>query len=94
MDFVRGAFNSSGGKSFVAFYSTAKNGEVSRIVPSFDPGVVVTTPRMDTHYLVTEYGVVNLKGRSIRERALSIINLAHPKFRDDLLKEAENMRVI
>lgn len=94
LDFVRGAFNSSGGKSFIAFYSTAKDGEVSRIVPSFEPGVVITTPRMDTHYLVTEYGVVNLKGRSTRERALSIINLAHPKFRDDLLKEAENMRVI
>ena len=94
LDYVRGAFNSSGGKSFIAFYSTAKNGEVSRVVPSFDPGTVITTPRMNTHYLVTEYGAVNLKGRSTRERALSIISLAHPKFRDELLKKAENMRVI
>ncbi|GAG46749.1 unnamed protein product, partial [marine sediment metagenome] len=64
LDFVRGAFNSKGGKSILAFYSTAKNGEVSRVVPRFETGTVVTTPRMDTHYVVTEHGVVNLKGRS------------------------------
>lgn len=94
LDYVRGAFNSKGGKSIIAFYSTAKNGEVSRIVPRFQAGTMVTTPRMDTHYLATEYGVVNLKGRSTRERALDIIGLAHPKFRDDLLKEAEKMCVL
>ena len=64
------------------------------MVPRFEIGTVVTTPRMDTHYLVTEYGVVNLKGKSTRERALDIISLAHPKFRDDLLREAENMYLI
>ena len=94
LDFVRGAFKSRGGKSFLAFYSTAKQGKVSRVVPRFEPGTVVTTPRMDTHYLVTEYGAVNLKGKSTRERALDIISIAHPGFRDDLLREAENMYLI
>jgi len=60
-------------------------------VPRFPPGTKVTTPRMDTHYLVTEYGMVDLKNKSTRERALEIINIAHPRFRDDLLREAENM---
>lgn len=94
LDFVRGAFNSRGGKSILAFYSTAKKGEISRVVPRFQTGTVVTTPRMDTHYLVTEYGVVNLKGKSTRERALDIISIAHPKFRDSLLREAEDMHLI
>ncbi len=94
LDYVRGAFNAKGGKSIIAFYSTAHGGEVSRVVPRFQPGTVVTTPRMDTHYLVTEYGAVNLKGKSTRERALDIISLAHPRFRDDLLKEAEKMRLL
>ena len=94
LDFVRGAFDSRGGKSILAFYSTARKGEVSRVVPRFETGTVVTTPRMDTHYLVTEYGVVNLKGESTRERARDIISIAHPKFRDDLLREAENMYLL
>ena len=94
LDYVRGAFNSNGGKSILAFYATAEDGAVSRVVPRFDPGTVVTTPRMDTEFLITEYGVVNLKGKSTRERALDIISIAHPGFRDDLLKEAENMRLI
>jgi len=94
LDFVRGAFNSRGGKSILAFYSTAKRGEISRVVPRFETGTVVTTPRMDTHYLVTEYGVVNLKGKSTRDRALDIISIAHPNFRDSLMREAENMHII
>ncbi len=94
LDFVRGAFNSRGGKSILAFYSTAKKGTISRVVPRFPTGTVVTTPRMDTHYLATEYGVVNLKGKSTRERALDIISIAHPKFRDHLLREAEDMHLI
>jgi itaconate CoA-transferase len=94
LDYVRGAFNSRGGKSIIAFYATARDGEVSRVVPRFQPGTVVTTPRMDTHILATEYGAVNLKGKSTRERALDIISLAHPRFRDDLLKEAEAMRLL
>lgn len=91
---MRGAFNSRGGKSILAFYSTAKGVKISRVVPRFDQGTVVTTPRMDTHFLVTEYGAVNLKGKSTRERALGIINIAHPKFRDELLREAENMYLL
>jgi itaconate CoA-transferase len=94
LDFVRGAFNSQGGKSIIAFYSTTHQGEVSRVVPSFAPGTVVTTPRMDTHFLATEHGVVNLKGKSTKERALDIISIAHPKFRDDLLKAAQKMDLL
>jgi itaconate CoA-transferase len=94
LDFVRGAFNSQGGKSIIALYATTHQGEVSRVVPRFAPGTVVTTPRMDTHFLATEYGVVNLKGKSTKERALDIISIAHPKFRDDLLKEAQNMDIL
>lgn len=91
LDFVRGAFNSKDGKSILAFYSTAKHGTASRIVSRFLPGTVVTTPRMDVHYLVTEYGVINLKGKSTRERALAIISIAHPDFREDLLRQAEDL---
>jgi itaconate CoA-transferase len=94
LDFVRGAFDSRGGKSILAFHSTAKKGEVSRVVPRFEAGTVVTTPRMDAQYLVTEHGVVDLKGKSTRERALEIINIAHPKFRDELLREAEDMYLV
>ncbi|MEA2038658.1 MAG: acetyl-CoA hydrolase/transferase C-terminal domain-containing protein [Thermodesulfobacteriota bacterium] len=91
LDFVRGANNSKGGKSILAYYSTAKNGQISRIVPRLKEGTMVTTPRMDTNYLCTEYGLVKIKGKSIRARALAIISIAHPRFRDDLLREAENM---
>ncbi len=94
LDFVRGAFDSPGGKSILAFHSTAKDGTVSRIVPSLESGAMVTTPRMDTHYLVTEHGVANLKGRSSRERALAIIELAAPHFRDELLRKAEDMHLL
>ena len=94
LDFVRGAFDSSGGKSILAFYSTARKGTVSRVVDHLDPGAMVTTPRMDTHYLVTEYGVANLKGKSTRERAHEIINIAHPRFREELYRRAEEMYII
>lgn len=94
LDYVRGAFNSKGGRSILAFHSTAHDHQVSRIVPQLEIGAVVTTPRMDTHYLVTEYGAVNLKGKSTRERALDIISIAHPKFRDNLLKKAEKMHLL
>ncbi|MBN1690781.1 MAG: 4-hydroxybutyrate--acetyl-CoA CoA transferase [Dehalococcoidia bacterium] len=94
LDYVRGAYNSRGGKSILAFYSTAKNGQVSRVVPRLGNGAVITTPRMDVHYLVTEYGVVNLKGRSTRDRALDIMRIAHPRFRESLLREAENMYLL
>lgn len=91
LDFVRGAYDSKGGKSILAFHSTAKNGTVSRIVPRLSENAIVTTPRNDTHYLVTEFGIANLKGKSTRDRALAIIDLAHPTFRDELLRAAEDM---
>ena len=94
LDFVRGAYNSRDGKSFIAFYSTVKNGSISRIVPRFEEGTIVTTPRMDTHYLVTEYGAVNLKGKSTTRRALDIIGIAHPKFRDELAREGVKMGIL
>jgi len=94
LDFVRGAYNSKNGKSILAFYSTAKDGNISRVVPRLAEGTMVTTPRMDTHYLATEYGIVNIKGKSTRERALAIISIAHPDYRDDLMREAENMYLL
>jgi itaconate CoA-transferase len=94
LDFVRGAFDSRGGKSILAFASTAQNGTVSRVVPRLSEGTVVTTPRMDVHYLVTEHGVTNLKGKSTGQRALAIIELANPRFRDGLLRAAEDMRLL
>ncbi|MHB8163758.1 MAG: acetyl-CoA hydrolase/transferase family protein [Methanoregula sp.] len=94
LDFVRGAFASPGGKSFLAFYSTAKGGTISRVVPHLPQGSVVTTPRADTHYLATEHGIIDLKGKSTRERALAIIGIAAPKFREDLTKSAEDMYLI
>ena len=90
-DFVRGAFNSPGGKSFLALYSTAKSGAVSRIVPTLTPGAVVTTPRQDVHYVVSEFGVAMLKGKSVPDRAKALISLAHPKFRDELTAEAKKL---
>jgi len=94
LDFVRGAYDSKGGKSIQAFTSTARKGTVSRIVPKLKSGTVVSIPRMDTHYLVTEYGSVNLKGKSTRDRALGIISIAHPDFRDQLLRAAEDMYLL
>jgi len=93
LDFVRGAYYSKGGKAILAFYSTAKKGTVSRIVPrlQYEEGATVTTPRMDVHYLVTEYGMVKLKGKSTEEIAKSIISIAHPDFRDDLFRKAEEL---
>lgn len=94
LDFVRGAFDAKEGKSILAFYATADNGNISRIVDRLAQGATITTPRTDTHYLVTEYGAANLKGRSTRERALAIIGLAHPKFREELLRKAEEMYLL
>jgi itaconate CoA-transferase len=94
LDYVRGAYRAEGGMSFIAFYATAEDGKFSRIVPRLDPGAVITTPRMDTHYLATEHGIVDLKGKSTKDRALGIIELAHPDFRDDLLRAAQDMKLV
>jgi len=92
LDFVRGAFASKGGRSIIAARSTAAGGKVSRIVPRLDGPV--TTPRIDTHYVVTEFGAVNLKGLSSTERAFKLIELAHPEFRDDLRRAAKAQHLI
>jgi itaconate CoA-transferase len=94
LDFVRGAFDSKGGMSILAFYSTAKGGKISKIVPRLEAGAAITTPRADVHYLATEYGVRNLKGKDTRQRALAIIELAHPSYRDNLMQEADQMGLI
>ncbi len=91
LDFVRGAFDSRGGKSIIAFYSTAKGGTVSRVVPTLRPGAAVTTPRTDVHWLVSEHGAACLKGKSTRERARALIGLAHPRFRDELERAAHEL---
>lgn len=84
LDFVRGARRSKGGMSFIALPSTAKNDTVSRITTALNHGSGVTTTRNDVHFIATEYGVADLYGRSISERAQALINIAHPRFRDEL----------
>lgn len=94
VDFVRGSWMSNGGKSFLTLYSTAKNGSVSRIVSSLTTGTTVTTLRVDVLYVVSEYGIVLLKGQNARERAKRLISIAHPDFRDQLTFEAKKMNLI
>ncbi len=96
LQFVRGAYASKGGKSFICLASTyEKHGErKSRIVFSLTAGNIVTTPRSDVMYVVTEYGMVNLKGRSVAERAKGLIGLAHPDFREELERQAYEHRLI
>ncbi|MEN2257174.1 acetyl-CoA hydrolase/transferase C-terminal domain-containing protein [Paraclostridium benzoelyticum] len=84
VDFIRGSNMSKGGKSIIAIPSTASRGTVSRIVPFLDNGAAVTTSRNDVHYVATEYGVAELRGKSLKERSRALINIAHPNFRDDL----------
>lgn len=94
VDFIRGASMSKGGKPIIALPSTAKGGTVSKIVPFVSEGGGVVTSRGDVHYVVTEYGVASLRGKSIRERALELIRIAHPKFRASLLEQVrEHYRV-
>ena len=96
LQFVRGAYASRGGKSFICLSSTyEKRGERrSRIVFTLTPGNIVTTPRSDVMYVVTEFGMVNLKGKSVAERARGIIDLAHPDFRQELERQAYENRLI
>ena len=89
---MRGAYASKGGKSIIAARSTAAKGKISRIVARLEGPV--TTPRIDTHYVVTEFGAVNLKGLSSTERAHALIALAHPEFRDELEASAKAMHLI
>lgn len=84
LDFIRGAARSKGGKPIIALPSTAKAGTISRIVPMLDTGAGVVTTRADVHYVVTEYGMAYLHGKTLRQRAEALIAIAHPKFRDEL----------
>ncbi len=84
VDFIRGAARSEGGKPIIALPATTKDFKISRIVPTLKNGAGVVTNRADVHYVVTEYGVAQLHGKSIRGRVLELINIAHPDFRDEL----------
>jgi len=94
VDFTRGAARSKGGKPIIALPSTAENGTVSRIVPCLKQGAGVVTSRGDVHYVVTEYGLAYLHGKTIRERALALIQIAHPKFRPWLFAEAKARHLV
>ena len=92
LDFIRGAARSKYGKPIIALPATARNDTVSRIVPRLTNGAGVLTTRGDVHYVVTEYGIAYLHGRTIRQRAESLIQIAHPKFRDELYDYCERQR--
>ncbi|MBM3235217.1 GNAT family N-acetyltransferase [Candidatus Poribacteria bacterium] len=93
-DFMRGAVLAHNGQSILAIKSTARDGTVSRIVPFFQEGAGVTLNRGDVHYVVTEYGIAYLHGKNIRERAMQLIAIAHPKFRPWLIQEAKKLKLI
>jgi acyl-CoA hydrolase len=93
VDFVRAANRSRGGKSFIVLPSTAKDGTVSRIVPTLSPGTHATTSKNDVNYVVTEWGVAQLRGKSAKQRAQALIAIAHPDFRPWLREEADRMCV-
>jgi len=94
VDFVRGASRSRGGKVIIALASTAKEGKVSTIVPELSPGAGVVTTRGSVRFVVTEWGWADLQGRSIRERAIALVNIAHPAFRDQLLTAAKTRHYV
>jgi len=95
LDFVEGAYKSKNGQSFICMTSTfnTPKGPVSRIKPTLTPGAIVTSPRTATHMIVTEYGIAQMKGKSTWERAEALIGIAHPDFRDALIKDAEAMGI-
>lgn len=94
VDFVRGASRSRGGKVIIALASTAKEGKVSTIVPELSPGAGVVTTRGSVRFIVTEWGWADLQGKSIRERALALVNIAHPAFREQLLAAAKTRHYV
>jgi len=93
-DFMRGAVLSHNGKTILALQSTAENGTVSRIVPFLKEGAGITLNRGDIHYVITEYGIAYLHGKNIRERAMELISIAHPKFRPSLIEKAKKLNLI
>jgi acyl-CoA hydrolase len=94
VDFIRGAAHSKGGKPIIALPSTAKKGTMSRIVPYLKKGAGVVTTRADVEYVITEYGVAYLHGKNLQERTRALINIAHPSFRDDLIREAKDRNML
>lgn len=94
VDYVRGATSSEGGKSFIAFPSTAKNDTVSKIVPTLSPGAIVTTSKNDVDCIVTEYGIAQLRGKTLSQRVKALISIAHPKFRDELTFAAKKQNIL
>ena len=94
VDFIRGAARSKGGKPVIALPSTAREGRISRIVDTLDPGSGVVTSRADVHYVVTEHGIAALFGRSLRERAAALIEIAHPDFRERLREAARKRKLM
>lgn len=94
VDYVRGATQSRGGKSFIAFESTAKGGSISKIKSSLTEGAVVTTSKNDVNYVVTEYGIAHLRGQSLESRARQLIAIAHPDFRDELTYAARKRGIL
>ncbi len=94
VDFLRGSSMSKGGFSIIALPSTAQQGRVSRIVPSLSEGAGVATTRGDVHFVVTEYGIAELKGKSIFQRVMELTQIAHPKFREDLIEVAKKRHYI
>ena len=93
-DFVRAANRSKGGKSFIVLPSTAKDDSISRIVPVLSPGTHVTTSKNDVNYVVSEYGVAQLRGKSAKQRAEALIGIAHPDFRGELREAARKMHLL
>lgn len=94
VDFIRGASRSEGGIPIIAISSTARDGAISRIVPTLDVGAGVVTSRYDVHFVVTEYGVADLYGHTLAQRARALINIAHPAFRDQLTEAAKKLHYI
>ncbi|WP_428825970.1 acetyl-CoA hydrolase/transferase family protein [Azonexus sp. IMCC34842] len=93
-DFVRAANRSNGGKAFIVLPSTAKNDTISRIVPTLSPGTHVTTSKNDINYVVTEYGVAQLRGKTAQQRCAALIGIAHPDFRSELRESAKRMNLL
>ena len=93
-DFVRAANRSRGGKAFIVLPSTAKGDTITRIVPSLSPGTHVSTSKNDIHYVVTEYGVAQLRGKSAKQRAQELIAIAHPDFRGELTAQARHLKLL
>ena len=91
-NFIRGSQLSRGGKSIIAVLSSASNGKISRIVPTLGEGTIVTTPRTDVEYIVTEYGIANLKNKSLQERAELLISISAPRFREELTEAWNRIR--